>query len=130
MNNADWWAKRLGQQPQIPQGRPDPAPQMPPSQQPMAQMPVFQQQQTTKAQSATQFATCPDCGSGNYMAPTPQIQPRCYDCGYPVQQSGSRFGGLAGAHVEGSAKPATGNSGTSGFNPMPDGYGANGQKLG
>jgi len=117
MNNADWWSKKLGNpQPQV--GRPDPSPQMPPSQQPMAQMPVFQQPQTPKAQSSSQTASCPDCGSGNFMAPTPQIQPRCYDCGYPVQQSGSRFGGLAGAHVEGSAKPAQGNSGSSGYNPQ------------
>jgi hypothetical protein len=117
MNNADWWAKRLGQQPQVPQGRPDPTPQMPPSQQPMAQMPSFQQPPTTKAQSARQTATCPDCGSGNYFS-IQNAAARCYDCGYPVQQSGSRFGGLAGAHVEGSAKPAQGNSGSSGYNPQ------------
>jgi ribosomal protein S27AE len=117
MNSADWWAKKLGTtQPQ--QGRPDPAPAMPPSQQPMAQMPAFQQPQASKAQSATQTATCPDCGSGNYMAPNPQIALRCYDCGYPIQQSGSRFGGLAGAHVEGAAKPATGNDTTNNYNPQ------------
>jgi ribosomal protein S27AE len=117
MNNADWWAKKLGQ-PQAPQSRPDPSPIMPPSQQPMAQMPAFQQPQTVKAQSASQTATCPDCGSGNYMAPTPQIALRCYDCGYPIQQSGSRFGGLAGAHVEGAAKAATGNDTTNNYNPQ------------
>jgi hypothetical protein len=129
MNNADWWAKRLGQQPQVPQGRPDPTPQMPPSQQPMAQMPSFQQPPTTKAQSARQTATCPDCGSGNYFA-IENAKARCYDCGYPVEQSGSRFGGLAGAVVDGSTKPATGNSSTSGFSAIPSGYGPNGQKLG
>jgi len=120
MNNADWWAKKLGQ-PQPQQRRPDPTPQMPPSQQPMAQMPVFQQQQSDLsrlAPSSKSVATCPDCGSGNYMAPTPQIQPRCYDCGYPVQQSGSRFGGLAGAHVEGAAKQAAGNDATNNWNPQ------------
>jgi hypothetical protein len=129
MNNADWWAKRLGQQPQVPQSRPDPTPPMPPSQQPMSPMPAFQQQEQTKAHSARQTDTCPDCWSSNYFA-IENAKPRCYDCGYPVQQSGSRYGGLAGAHVQGSAKPATGNSGTSGFNPIPDGYGPNGQKLG
>jgi ribosomal protein S27E len=117
MNNADWWAKKLGTpQPQV--GRPDPTPQMPPSQQPMAQMPAFQQPQTSKAQSASQTATCPDCGSGNYFSASPQTSLRCYDCGYPIQQSGSRFGGLAGAHVEGSAKQAIGNDSTSNWNPQ------------
>ena len=130
MSNSDWWAKKLGQQPQIPQGRPDPTPSMPPSQQPMAPMPSFQQpQQTRPLPSSLQSALCPDCGSSNYFA-IENAKARCYDCGYPVQQSGSRFGGLAGAHVEGTAKPATGNSGTSGFSAIPDGYGANGQKLG
>lgn len=118
MSNSDWWAKRLTNQPAAPVGRPNPVLPMPPSQQPMTPMPTFQPQATTKATSANSYATCPDCGSGNYMAPTPQIAPRCYDCGYPIQQSGSRFGGLAGAHVEGSAKPATGNDATSNWNPQ------------
>jgi len=129
MNNADWWAKKLGQ-PQVPQGRPDPTPGMPPSQQPMQPMPSFQQPQVSKAQSANQVATCPDCGSGNYFAATAQTSFRCYDCGYPIQQSGSRYGGLAGANVTGTPQAATGNSSTSGFSAIPDGYGANGQKLG
>lgn len=118
MTNSDWWAKKLGQQQPIQQGRPDPTPPMPPSQQPMAMMPQFQQQQSTKAQSVNQTATCPDCGSGNYFSATPQTSLRCYDCGYPIQQSGSRFGGLAGAHVEGAAKQATGNDGTNNWNPQ------------
>ena len=129
MNNADWWAKKLGQQPQAPQGRPDPTPQMPPSQQPLTPMPGFQQPEISKAQSANQTATCPECGSSNYMA-VQNAAPRCLDCGYPVQQSGSRYGSLTGANVQGAAKAATGNSGTSGFSAIPDGYGANGQKLG
>ena len=129
MNNADWWAKRLGQQPQTTQGRPDPTPSMPPSQQPMEQMPAFQQPQTTKAQSANQTSSCPDCGSGNYFS-IQNAKARCYDCGYPVEQSGSRYGGLAGANVQGAPKDAKGNSGTSGFSAMPAGYGPNGQKLG
>ena len=117
MNNADWWAKKLGQQPQIQQGRPDPTPPMPPSQQPMAQMPVFQQPSTERAQSAKQTATCPDCGSGNYFA-VQNSAARCYDCGYPIQQSGSRWGSLAGAHVEGSTKQATGNDSQNNWNPQ------------
>jgi hypothetical protein len=120
MNNADWWAKKLGNPQQAPIGRPDPTPAMPPSQQPMAPMPAFQQQNDLSrlAPSSKSVATCPDCGSGNFMAPSAQIAPRCYECGYPVQQSGSRFGGLAGAHVEGSAKQATGNDSTNNWNPQ------------
>lgn len=120
MSNADWWAKKLGQQPQPPVGRPDPTPAMPPSQQPMAVMPTFQpqtQSAAAKAQSARSTASCPDCGSSNYFSATPQTTQRCYDCGYPLQQSGSRYGGLAGAHIEGATKQATGNDATNHWNP-------------
>lgn len=119
MNNAQWWANKLesaGRQTIT--NRPDPTPPMPPSQQPMQVMPTFQPQTTTKAQYANSTAACPDCGSGNYMSPSAAIAPRCYDCGYPVQQSGSRFGGLAGAHVEGAAKASLGNDATSNWNPQ------------
>ena len=120
MNNADWWAKKLesaGRNTITP--RPDPTPQMPPSQQPMQAMPTFQPNQPTTRQlpSSSQTASCPDCGSSNYMA-IQNAAPRCFDCGYPLEQSGSRFGNLAGAHVEGAAKQATGNDGTSNWNPQ------------
>lgn len=120
MNNANWWAQKLAQQgqPQVQQGRPANNIPMPPSQQPMQAMPSFQPQQPTRQlPSSSQTATCPDCGSANYMA-IQNAAPRCYDCGYPVQQSGSRFGNLAGAHVEGSAKAATGNNSASNWNPQ------------
>lgn len=119
MSNADWWASKLaGNTPQPQAGRPDPTPPMPPSQQPMTPMPAFQAPQTTKAQSARLADTCPDCGSGNYFSATPQTTHRCYDCGYPIQQSGSRFGGLAGANVEGATKLANGNDTVSNWNPQ------------
>lgn len=118
MSNADWWSKKLGT-PQVPVGRPDPTPSMPPSQQPMAPMPSFQQapNPAERAASARQTATCPECGSANYMA-VQNAAPRCYDCGYPIQQSGSRYGNLTGAHVEGAAKQAAGNSITNNWNPQ------------
>jgi ribosomal protein S27E len=125
MNNANWWAQKLAQQngqAPVQQGRPDPMPPMPPSQQPMQAMPSFQPQVAqTKAQSARLADTCPDCGSSNYFSATPQTALRCTDCGYPVQQSGSRFGGLAGANVEGAAKQAAGNSAGS-WNPSGPGH--------
>lgn len=117
MNNADWWAKKLGNPQPIQQGRPENTVPMPPSQQPMQPMPQFQQPQTTRAQSASQTATCPDCGSANYMS-VQNAAPRCYDCGYPIQQSGSRFGNLTGAHVEGAAKQAAGNDTQNNWNPQ------------
>jgi ribosomal protein S27AE len=119
MSNTDWWAKKLGQQVTPPAGRPDPTPAMPASQQPMGQMPSFQPgaNPSEKAQSAKQTAACPDCGSSNYMA-IQNAAARCYDCGYPIQQSGSRYGNLAGAHVEGAAKQASGNDSTSNWNPQ------------
>lgn len=120
MNNADWWAKKLGNTAPVPQGRPADMPPMPPSQVPLPQMPVFQtpQEPASKAQSARMVDTCPDCGSGNYFSATPQTTLRCYDCGYPVQQSGSRYGGLTGAHVEGATKAALGNDTTNNWNPQ------------
>jgi ribosomal protein S27E len=120
VSNADWWAKKLGTpQAPVPQGRPVNNVPMPPTQVPMQAMPTFQQPQApSKAQSANQSTPCPDCGSSNYMSPSPTIALRCYDCGYPVQQSGSRYGSLAGAHVEGATKAATGNDTVSNWNPQ------------
>lgn len=116
MTNADWWAKKLGTQPQ-PQSRPADNP-MPPSQQPMTPyVPPQPQQPATKAMSANQTALCPNCSSTNYMSIN-NAAPRCYDCGYPLEQSGSKYGSLAGAKVEGSTKAATGNDSTSNWNPQ------------
>ena len=117
MNNADWWAKKLGNPQPSQQSRPDPTPAMPPSMQPMAPLPTFQQPATERAQSAKQTAACPDCGSGNYMS-VANASPRCFDCGYPLEQSGSRYGSLAGAHIEGAAKQSLGNDPTSNWNPQ------------
>lgn len=90
MSNADWYARRLGR-PQPPQ---QPMPALP-------QQQAYQQQQ--QPQHPEEYAprgashlraqgegTCPECASNNYMAPQgTQGRARCYDCGYPVVQSGS-----------------------------------------
>lgn len=116
MSNQDWWAKQLGAQP-APQARPADMP-MPPSQQPMTQYtPPQPQQPASKAQSANQTQNCPNCNGSNYMA-VANAAPRCYDCGYPLEQSGSRYGSLTGATVEGSAKGALGNDTASNWNPQ------------
>jgi hypothetical protein len=117
MSNADWWAQKLGtSQPQ--QVRVDPTPPMPPSQLPMTPMPTFQQANPAgRVQSVTQVLSCPECGSGNYMS-TDKMPARCFDCGYPVEQSGSRYGNLSTARVEGSAQAARGNDTASNWNPQ------------
>lgn len=114
MSNADWWAKNLGI---TPAAKPADIP-MPPSQQPMTRYaPPQPQQPQTKAQSAKQNQSCPECGSANYMTVS-NAAPRCYDCGYPLQQSGSKYGSLTGAHVEGPTKSAQGNDVQSNWNPQ------------
>ena len=116
VSNADWWAKQLGAQPAPQQQRPVNNP-MPPSQQPMTPYQAPQPQPNLRIGSAAQTQPCPDCGSGNYMA-IQNAAPRCYDCGYPIGQSGSRYGALTGAKVEGNAKGALGNDTASNWNPQ------------
>ena len=121
MSNADWWAKRLGNAPsQQPPVAPQQFVQQPvapmPSQyqQPYAQVP---QEPATKAQSARSTETCPMCGSGNFMRANPSVVGRCFECGYPLEQSGSAVGSLAGARVEGATLNAKGNDTTNNYNP-------------
>jgi hypothetical protein len=102
MSNSNWWANKLGQ----PTSKPS-APQY------VAPQPAtYVQPQTTSyppSQQATpQAARCPGCGSGNYGGATPESRPRCYDCGYPIQQSGSGAGTgiVGGSKASGPATPA------------------------
>jgi len=117
MSNADWWSKQLGVQPAAPVARPADIP-MPPSQQPMTPyVPPQPQQPSIRIGSTGQTQSCPDCNSNNYMA-VQNAAPRCYDCGYPLQQSGSKFGSLTGAKVEGNIKSSLGNDTQSNWNPQ------------
>lgn len=117
MSNADWWAKQLTGQPAAPVERPANNP-MPPSQQPMTPMPQpVYTQPVSKAQSANQTQSCPECGGNNYMS-VQNAAARCYDCGYPITQSGSRYGSLTGAKVEGNTRGAAGNDVQSNWNPQ------------
>ena len=113
--SEDWWAKKLAQ----PDNTPRDIPQAPPSQQPMTR---FEQPEQTnnpaaKAQSAKLTDVCPDCGSANYFG-IQGSRPRCYECGYPMEQSGSKYGSLTGAQVEGDTKGARGNDATNNYNPQ------------
>lgn len=118
MNNADWWAKKLQQQqPPAPPARTQSVPQAP-SQVPMTPFtPPQPQTPTSKAHSASQTSTCPDCGSDKYFGFNGS-KPRCYECGYPMEQSGSKYGSLTGAQVVGDTKGARGNDATNNYNPQ------------
>lgn len=101
MSNADWWAKQLG----TPTPRQVNLPPAPPqvAYQPPSRLPA----------SARQDTGCPGCGSGNYGG-TGETRARCYDCGYPITQSGSGVGTVSASN--GPATPARQAQG-GGFNP-------------
>ena len=109
--SSNWWSNKLGTTPQ---------PQQPnmPQQQPVYQQPTQQPQSyPTSQQTVPMTPRCPGCNSGNYGG-TAESRPRCYDCGYPIQQSGSGAGtGIVGQGGGGGpATPAT-QVPTGGFNP-------------
>jgi len=113
--SEDWWAKKLANQNTTPRD----IPQAPPSQQPMTQFnqPAPTNDPAAKAQSSKLTDACPDCGSANYFG-VQGSRPRCYECGYPMEQSGSRYGALTGANVEGDTKSAQGNDTRNNYNPQ------------
>jgi len=89
MSNADWFAKKLNNPPVQPNYPQPPVPYVAPQPATYAQPP---QPQYPPAQQVTpQAPRCPGCGSGNYGS-SEGAKPRCYDCGYPIQQSGSGLG--------------------------------------
>jgi hypothetical protein len=118
MSNNDWFARKLNlpQQPapimpQVPMAQPQPATYAQP------QQPQYPPTQQMSAHSQR----CPGCGSGNYgsSALAPEARARCYDCGYPIQQSGSGVGsGIVGqgGQASGPAQPTV-QVQTGGFNP-------------
>jgi len=114
MTNSDWWSRRLTNPPatQAPQ-----APYLPPVQQPAQQYaPVEQQAAPPRLPaSATNTSRCPGCGSGNYGSASPEARPRCYDCGYPISQTGTGTVGITGSGG-GASAPAK-QVPTGGWNP-------------
>jgi ribosomal protein L37E len=113
--SEDWWAKKLAQ----PSNTPKDIPSAPPSQQPMTpfQQPAVTQDPAAKAASSRVTDSCPDCGSDKYFGFNGS-KPRCYECGYPMEQSGSKYGSLTGARVVGDTKGARGNDATNNYNPQ------------
>lgn len=113
MSNS-WWANKLGNQPpqQAQNYLPPVAPQAPVQQQPPGQP---AQRLPSSAQS---YDRCPNCASGNYgkMPGFPEAKARCYDCGYPLTQSGT---GMPGMHIpsNGNTVAATQINTANNFNP-------------
>lgn len=69
-----------------------------------------------KALSASDTSRCPNCQSGNYMAPLNSQNYRCYDCGYPKLQSTS---GMIASSSDGPPRPARGQvSGSTSLNTI------------
>lgn len=67
-----WWAQESA------------APQNPPEQAPPQQPSL-----TVRRPREASEGSCPACFSGNYMAASRSVAPRCFDCGYPIQHSTS-----------------------------------------
>jgi len=120
---SDWWSRKL-QGEEVPTTRPS-APTGPiPTVRYVPEGNVTatpvrydanEDQLVTKAKSARMDDRCPECVSGNYFAPTGTQMKRCYDCGYPLVQSGS--GGGLPSDSSGPATPAKQTSKGTNFNP-------------
>mgnify|MGYP006284106419 CR=1 FL=1 len=124
MTNNDWWAKKLGtpgQRSTTPPTSPPPGNvYRPPApvQNPQVAYDPQQDQLVTRAQSAKMLDRCPGCGSGNYMAPMGTKLQRCYDCGYPLVQSGTGAGTPSGSASSGPTIAAKQVGQNDGFNPQ------------
>jgi len=129
MSSSNWWAKQLGTNPPAPRPVSPPEvsgthqPQMPAVPLPQSYAPTPNYPQVPQQQLAP---VCPSCRSGNYGGPA-GYKPRCYDCGYPIEQSGSGLGkGITGGpQASGPATPAK-QVATGGFNGTKPVIGADG----
>ena len=111
--SSNWWASKLGGQPTTTSAPAQASPQyqMPQSQPVPTQQPPF-------IPSQQQSSRCPGCGSGNYGGTT-ESRPRCYDCGYQIQQSGSGVGkGITGGPQATGPTQAAVQVPTGGWNPQ------------
>jgi hypothetical protein len=110
---SNWWANKVGaQQPPVApqQAQPAARPYQPPTQ-PQNYPPVQQQ--------VPMGERCPGCGSGNYGGATPESRKRCYDCGYPIQQSGTGVGkGVVGGQPGGGPATPARQIASGGYNPQ------------
>lgn len=133
MSNS-WWADKLGNQ-QTPAQRPATPATSPAAPNTVQQYPTYTPNQgyppinqpptynpelagRTMPSSAMSPERCPNCSSGNYgkMPGVPEAKARCYDCGYPLTQSGT---GMPGVRVptNGNTEAAKQISTQNNFNP-------------
>lgn len=92
-----FWDKHAGGRPAAPQPRRDIPPMpgawpVPTPAEPRYEQRYEPQQEEyapAKATASKKAGICPECGSGNYGRLTATTNERCFDCGYPIQQSGS-----------------------------------------
>lgn len=109
MSNG-WWEKKLG----------TPAVRLPDvQQQPYVPPTINVGQQSTPPVQQNHIPTprCPGCGSSNYGG-TAESRPRCYDCGYPIQQSGSGVVGVQMPQAQGPTQASKQVSTSNNFNPQ------------
>lgn len=124
MTTNNWWAKKLSTATPVSTTPPVSPPSgnvyRPPAPPSNPQVSYDQQQDqlvTRQPQSAIGAEFCPGCRSGNYMAPMGTQRKRCYDCGYPLVQSGTGASGT-GSSSSGPARPARQVGQDGGFNPQ------------
>ena len=116
--SSNWWTQKLGSPTPAPIPTPPVGPTQPVPFNPVPQQPL-PQEAPMLPQSALTQTRCPGCGSGNYGSVTPETKARCYDCGYPIQQSGSGIGkGVSQPGGSGAATPARQVSTANNFNPQ------------
>lgn len=88
-SDLPWWQRTV--MVPAPPAPPTPAPVAPqvPDQQPTDVDPQESMRRTQWAKETS--GACPSCGSDNYSRhpEAPTARPRCFDCGYPITQTGS-----------------------------------------
>lgn len=104
---GNFWADKLAGQSPSPQAQsttawwdseraPEPVTELPLRE--VSQFPTYPQARPAQGPQNRRDASCPECGSGNYMQPGRNAAFRCFDCNYPNMHSTS------GANI-GSATP-------------------------
>lgn len=111
----NWWQQRLTKPitrttPPVP---PDPA-LRPPNYVKPPEVPI-PKPAPTQRRAERELSYCPDCSGTNYMAAPGSTYMRCYDCGFPISQTGSGIFSMGG-QTDGTTKKATQVEG-GGFNP-------------
>lgn len=116
MTTNNWWANKLGTPQAAPSSMPPLPPTAPPS--PMPYNPTPQPQVPQQMPQSAMSQSCPNCRGNNYGSADPNIKPRCYECGYPVVQSGSGTPGIGQQATGGAAQPTRQISTANNYNPQ------------